>query len=158
MKSETRFIEAKHRHVFIFSLIIFSFMLSCNFYSNISNGLVMNGTATITYYNTKTCTNEGTAVLTVNPDKSFILVANGPSVDDNCLQSGDRTNATFYGTVDTSVFDMYITSCMLDHQPVGEADGWITAVDAGGAAICYSVKPNGTRGSKYYYVFFDVKK
>jgi hypothetical protein len=172
MKSPTRFVEAKHRLVFIFSLFVISFIMMSCFYSgqdaaeaenrtpvaNISNGLVMNGTATITYYFTKTCTNEGTAVLTVNPDSTFKLVANGPSVDDNCQQSGDRTNATFYGTVDVSNRVMNITSCMLDHQPVGEADGWITAVDAGGEAICYSVKPNGDRGTKYYYVAFDVKK
>ena len=170
MKSTTRFVVTKHRRVILFSLIIISLMMSCNIYSiqeegdgspveaDISNGLVMNGTATITYYNTNTCTNAGTAGLTVNTDGTFILVANGPSVGDLCEQSGDRTNATFYGTVNTLAFEMYITSCTLARQPVGEAEGWITNVDAKGAAICYSVKPDGTRGTKYYYVTFDVKK
>ena len=171
MISTTRFVQAKNRRAFIFSLIFFFFMLmACNVYSNaaenegatpqadISNGLVMTGTTTTTIYHTKTCTNEGTAVLTVNPDRSFKLVLNHPDVDDNCLHTGDRVETAFYGTVDTSVFDMYFTSCMTDRQPVGEADGWITNVDAGGAAICYTVEPNGNRGPKYLYMYFDVKK
>ncbi len=172
MKTIIRFAATKPRRVFIFSLMIISFMLMSCYYSgqdvaeaenatpvaDITNGLVMNGTATITNYFTKTCTNRGTAVLTVNSDTTFKLVATGPVVDDNCQQSGDLRNATLYGTVDVSARRMNITSCMLDHQPVGEASGWITAVDAGGEATCYSVKPNGEAGSKAYYVEFDVKK
>ena len=172
MKSTIHSAATKQRRVFIFSIMIISFMLMSCYYSgqdvasaenatpvaDITNGLVMNGTATITNYFTKTCTNQGTAILTVNSDTTFKLVATGPVVDDNCQQSGDLRTETFYGTVDVSARLMNITSCMLGHQPVGEASGWITAVDASGEGTCYSVKPNGEAGSKAFYLDFDVKK
>ena len=172
MKNTTRLVHTKQGRVFIFSLAIISFMMmSCYFYSvdaasaenatpiaDITNGLVMNGTATITDYHTKTCTNTGTAILTVNSDATFKLVATGPQVDDTCQPSSDTVSKTFFGTVDVSARDMNITSCLLDRQPVGEASGWITAVDAGGEATCYNIKPNGEAGTKGFYVKFDVKK
>lgn len=118
----------------------------------------MNGTATIVHYFTKTCTNQGTAVLTVDSDTTFKLVATGPVVGDNCQQSGDLRSESLYGRVDVSARVLNITACMVDRQPVGEANGWTTAMDAGGEATCFSVKPNGDAGSKYFRVEFDVKK
>jgi hypothetical protein len=101
----------------------------------------------------------GTAVLTINSDKTFLLKVTRPDVGDLCEQSGDLVNTNYYGYVVPDQFLMYFTGCMTDRQPVGDGDqGIFDTMHASGAVNCYTVNPKGERDSKSNYVTFAVTK
>jgi hypothetical protein len=174
METHTPLIQHQHRNGMIFCLVIISIMiLSCTEsvltnpaegegltpQADVSNGLVMNGTGTVTLFTTKTCTSEGTAVLTVQPDKSFVLALTVPAVDfETCAPTGDQRTFKIRGTVVPASFELNTTSCGVDNSPVRETSGWITGVDSEGAATCMTVNPQGVPVAKFYTLSFSVKK
>ena len=171
MKSPNHIVDAKHRRVFIFSLIIISFMLMSCFYSgqdaaeaenrtpkpNISNGLVMNGTATIIhYYGDLKCTNTGTAVLTVNPDTTIMVKTMQPDISTaDCSPTGDQLSDRATGKYNYETNTLFFNLCNADLST--ESTGWLTADEGQGDVICYAKDFDG-KATKFLLISFDVKK
>jgi hypothetical protein len=171
MKSLNHFFEAKQRRVFIFSLLIISFMMMSCYYSgqdaaeaenmtpkpNISNGLVMNGTATIVhYYGDLRCTNTGTAVLTVNPDSTFILKTLQPDIKTaDCSPTGDQLSDRATGNYIYATNELHFRLC--DADLTTDSYGWLTADEGQGDVICYGKDFDG-KATKFLMISFDVKK
>ncbi len=174
MEAHTPLVQPQHRSAIIFCLVILSIMiLSCTEsvltnpaegegltpQADVTNGLVMNGTGTISLFVTKTCTSEGTAVLTIKPDNSFVLALTVQAVDfETCAPINDQRTYRLNGTVVPAAFELNTTSCNIDYGPVSDTSGWITGVDSQGTATCMTVNPQGVPVEKYYTLTFSVKK
>jgi hypothetical protein len=174
MQNLTSFLQVNRHHLILSILILTSLItMACpwdNLYNNnpaelegatpiadISSGLVMNGTATITKYFQETCTLNGSAVLTVNSDRTFVLEVISADVDGLCVQSGDQVIDKVIGKVDTSVFAMYFTKCNADQNPSSDSGGSINNVDARGDVLCLDTELDG-KLVKFLKISFDVKK
>ena len=171
MGNSNRFIQAKQRNLFSFSLIILSLLMMSCYYSgqgaaeaenstpkaNISKGLVMNGTATIIhYYGDLTCTNTGTAVLTVNPDSTIMLKTLQPDISTaDCSPTGDQLSDRASGKYNYETNTLFFSLCNADLST--ESTGWLTADEGQGDVICYGKDFDGT-ATKFLIISFDVKK
>jgi hypothetical protein len=172
MKSANQFVEAKRRHVFIFGLIVISFIMMSCLYSpsnsasegenrtpkpNISNGLVMNGTATIIhYFGDLKCTNTGTAILTVNPDTTIMLRTMQSDISTaDCSPTGDQLSDRATGKYNYDTNTLFFSLCNADLST--ESTGWLTADEGQGDVICYGKDFDG-KATKFLIISFDVKK
>ena len=160
--------QSKARLVALF-LVIFlpMLMLACNIMNydaenemltpkpDIRNGVVMTGTATIVRYWGQTCTNSGTAVLTINPDATFILKTDLPDISPkDCSTTGDRLSDRVTGKYFYEDGGLYFKLC--DADLTTQSVGWVTDKEGQGDVVCYD-NFNG-KAEKFLLISFDVKK
>ena len=168
MSNSTCFASSKSRRVALFVVIFLPMlMLACNVMNNdaenqmltpkpdITNGIVMTGTATIVRYWGQTCTNTGTAVLTIRPDATFILKTDLPDISPkDCSATGDRLMDRATGKYYYENGYLYFSLCNADETT--SSVGWVTNTEGQGDVMCY-VSFNG-KAEKSMLITFDVKK
>ena len=169
MENSSRSARSKPRPAFLFVVLFFPMlMLACNVMNNdaenqmqtpkpdISHGVVMTGTATITHYWGTTCVNSGTAVLTINPDATISLVTDQPDIKPlDCSTTSDRLSDRATGTYYYENGYLYFHLC--DGDLSTESTGWVTDVAGEGDIICYYKGPDG-KSAKELMITFDVHK
>jgi hypothetical protein len=106
---------------------------------DLSSPVVYKGTGTITKYFQTPCVNQGQVTITVNTDKTVLLVFESPDVNGLCETNGDRVIDKAYGVYEYITYknDITFSTCNIDDTTGSRVEIWS---DISGSVTCYYKK------------------